>query len=450
MGVVAGMRLRWHLAILVLAAVVPLLIFTAILVQQHFEDARGLLQRGMRDTVRALSTAVDGEVKASWAVLETLAASPLVEFGDLRRSHELSARAVEGRQGAWVVLFDRSGQQLVNSSRPFGAPLPNPFRDARPPSDDPRYPALPLGGAEPVRKVFQTGRRVVSDLFVALDSGQPIIAVVVPVTRGGQVVYALEMSLDPGVFQRLLLDQRPSAGSVETVLDGRGLVIARTVDSVGRLGRPLGADMAAQLRGSDEGLGEGHTWEGVAVYHAFTRSELTGWRTSVGVFQSVAHASRNRSLVLLAGGAAFVMLTGLVAALAIGRRITRPISRLASSAGAIAHGETVALRGSAVHEVTELRDALVAAGETAHAGAAEGKRRLVAETRQAEAQASNRAKDEFLAMLGHELRNPLGVIASAAALLNLPDTPDSVAKRSRASSAGRSSTCHGSSTTSST
>jgi PAS domain S-box-containing protein len=35
-----------------------------------------------------------------------------------------------------------------------------------------------------------------------------------------------------------------------------------------------------------------------------------------------------------------------------------------------------------------------------------------------EAEAANRAKDEFLAMLGHELRNPLGAIASAARVLN--------------------------------
>lgn len=35
-----------------------------------------------------------------------------------------------------------------------------------------------------------------------------------------------------------------------------------------------------------------------------------------------------------------------------------------------------------------------------------------------EAEEANRAKDEFIAMLGHELRNPLGVIGSAAEVLN--------------------------------
>src|ERR1700709_2563276 len=36
-----------------------------------------------------------------------------------------------------------------------------------------------------------------------------------------------------------------------------------------------------------------------------------------------------------------------------------------------------------------------------------------------EAEAANRAKDEFLAMLGHELRNPLAPIATALELMQV-------------------------------
>jgi PAS domain S-box-containing protein len=45
--------------------------------------------------------------------------------------------------------------------------------------------------------------------------------------------------------------------------------------------------------------------------------------------------------------------------------------------------------------------------------------RLDAEARRAEAEAANRTKDEFLAMLGHELRNPLAPVLTALELIRL-------------------------------
>jgi signal transduction histidine kinase len=46
-----------------------------------------------------------------------------------------------------------------------------------------------------------------------------------------------------------------------------------------------------------------------------------------------------------------------------------------------------------------------------------------------EAERKSHAKDEFLAMLGHELRNPLSAISSAASLIGLPNAPaDSVGR----------------------
>ncbi|MFA9217106.1 MAG: response regulator [Sphingomonadaceae bacterium] len=60
--------------------------------------------------------------------------------------------------------------------------------------------------------------------------------------------------------------------------------------------------------------------------------------------------------------------------------------------------------------------------------AANQRLRREVEVRQS-AERQNHAKDEFLAMLGHELRNPLSAISSAAALIGLPGVAaDSVAR----------------------
>src|SRR5207247_6506179 len=162
----------------------------------------------------------------------------------------------------------------LHSSRPFGSALPNPLLATRPVGADPRYPDAPLGGAEPVKQVLETGRPVVSDLFISLVTKRPRISLDVPVVRSGALRYVLELSFDPEVFTQLLLNHRPPADSVVSILDRKGLAIARSRNPSSRVGRPLAADLAAQIAMSEEASYTGHTVEGAPVYHVFTRSQV--------------------------------------------------------------------------------------------------------------------------------------------------------------------------------
>ncbi len=70
---------------------------------------------------------------------------------------------------------------------------------------------------------------------------------------------------------------------------------------------------------------------------------------------------------------------------------------------------------------------------TAEREAEQERERLLREAREArdEAQRASRAKDEFLAMLSHELRNPLNVIAGGVAILDRLGPPDNSAAQTR-------------------
>src|ERR1043166_144910 len=333
------MRLRSHLALLVLVSVVPLVLVSVFLVRQDLSSDEELRRAGARDTIRALSLAVDRELQSSFAVLETLRASLSLFPDDLKSFHSFCVAALTERKRSWIALFDQPGQQVFNPSRPLGSPLPNPLKETQPPGSDPPYPLLPLGGAEPIKKVFATGKPVVSNLFVALDSRAPILSVAIPVVRDGAVAYVLEMSVDPAAFLQIFRDLQVPSTWTASILDERGLVIARTVNEGQMMAHPLSAELAKQVAGAAEGEGYGKTHEGVSVYHTFTRCKMANWAVSVGLSMERA-ASRTRKLMIQLGGGVLIALgLGLLVAWLMGRRISGSISALASSAETFVRGE---------------------------------------------------------------------------------------------------------------
>ncbi len=141
------------------------------------------------ETAPALSLAVDREIGQVREVLETLAASPYLDSQDFKAFYELSSRAAKEHNDSSIVLLDRSGQQITNTLRPFGAPLPSAVQHAKePPADD--IDQLPQGTPETVQKVIDSGEPVVTDLFMGIVIKRPTVSIAVPVkfTSGTEVI----------------------------------------------------------------------------------------------------------------------------------------------------------------------------------------------------------------------------------------------------------------------
>ena len=142
--------------------------------------------------------------------------------------------------------------------------------------------------------------------------------------------------------------------------------------------------------------------------------------------------------------AAFAVFLSLVAAFAaagaiaffVARRLARAIADAAEAAAALGRGDIPAVESSAVAEVSALNAAIGGSGailmrqhdarehadaERARALAAEASARRLAESQ-------NQAKDEVLALLADELRNPLDPSSAAAAVIGRAGaTPEAVA-----------------------
>ena len=381
------MKLRNHILLLVVATVVPMTLFAAALIFYNARLQQEAAERGMRDTARALALALDREIHDITTGVQTLAASRhLDDPPDLRRFYD-EAVSVSRSFGGWAVLSDPSGRQFFNTLRPFGEELPLPSAKS----------------LEMMRAVAARRRPFVSNLVVGTVTRRPAVIVAVPVIRGAHVRYVLDFPLEPAAFTRLLQEAALSPGWVATIADRDGVVVAWVPDASNFIGRRLPARWLESLTGSAEGFLEGKGLSDEDVYAAYTRSSQSGWVVAVAAPVSVVDAPFRRSLLALSAGGALLLAVASLLAYVLSNRITAPIVALAESLKRSSDLTPTPASASAVEEIEELRRALEEA--THHKIAGEALRE------------ADRRKDEFLAMVSHELRNPLNAMLGWLRLL---------------------------------
>src|SRR6185503_6382187 len=147
-----------------------------------------------------------------------------------------------------------------------------------------------------------------------------------------------------------------------------------------------------------EGWFRGRTLEGTDSYTAYIRSAYSDWSLGVAVPAATVLAASRRTAWLMAAGGLIASLLAFAVAYIMARRVAGPIGALAASARSIGSG--AALEPAASGRVGEVAAVAAALHETA----------LAVQEREAQLRAASRSKDEFLATLSHELRNPLAAI----------------------------------------
>ena len=329
---------RW-LALLVLGTAGPLLVFGVIVLGWLVGGYRADQDRRQTDTTRALAAAVDAEIRAWKTALQVLAESNDLQHGRLAAFDE-EARAVAARHEGWIVLTDASGQQRLNTRRAFGDLLPR------------------TGTPDLIQTVFRTRQPLVTDLVFGAVAQRYIVAVVVPVIREGQVLYALDMAFDPERLTRLLADQRFPATWILGITDGRQRVVARVPDRADRRGQPAAPPQARAFAEQPSGTLDATLSDGRVARIAFQRLREAPWTVSVAVPVAELQATWQRPVLafLLLGGLAALGAIGLAARLA--RRIADPMTEAARLAVTVVQGQPPTLAPSGIAEVAALQDAL--------------------------------------------------------------------------------------------
>jgi signal transduction histidine kinase len=147
---------------------------------------------------------------------------------------------------------------------------------------------------------------------------------------------------------------------------------------------------------------------------------MSRWIAGVGVPAPVVDASFRQSLIALAAMTVLLLSTGGGGAYLLSRRIARDISQTATDADAMARGVPPSPPRSQVTELRRLQEGLARSAVLLETHQRERDEQVArADAARAEAEAADRTKDEFLALLGHELRNPLAPALTAVHLMKL-------------------------------
>ena len=395
--------IRFWLNCLVIACTLPALLVATAIILRSFNQERASLERDTIATARALSQAVDAELKGAQSALLVLTASPQLASGDLAKFYDEARQMVAAINIDNIVLSDMSGQQLINTLQPYGVTLPY------------------HGDREQLARVIATGRPVISDLFIGKVTGKPIIVIEAPVLVQGKIRYTLAFGIFPERLSSILRHQKIPPGWVAGILDSSETIVARTVGGDEFVGKKASPDLVRALDAAKEGAFEGTTLEGITVLTSFSNSQFSDWTVAIGIPKEKLFGFLWRALLENVVAAFLLLAGGILLARALSARIASSIRAMRDPALSLGLPGPLTVPAVNIQEVYELGQSIVAAQGLIEQHAAERndlRRRIM------------RAQEEERLRLAHDLHDQTAQSVTAA-LLELKAIEPFVEKRGR-------------------
>jgi len=393
------MKVRSLLALTITVALVPVVVFFAAPLSRLVEAERDAGVRTMQEAARATSLAVDAQWYEVIGLVRATSNSSKLESNQMEAFGGKARSLVQGRS-SYLVLFNHDGQQLINTSMSSDAALP----DTRGFS------------GERIASVLAGDIPVISNLLRAPGTGRHVVALEFPVHLPEDRHYVMSYGFDAALLAQALPPPAPGRAMFRIYdRDGRLIQSNHLPTGAGSLAPPT---IAAAIKSNETGL----IRTGDGTYTVLARSALSGWWVAMSETTEKVDGTTERTVLLSGLGLALALALAIATAWALSDRIAKAIAKTNDAARAMGAGADTPPQRSGIDELDHLEDSVYQANRLLTEAALE-RERLLVQTQQARevADAQNRAKDEFLAMLGHELRNPMAPISMAAHMLTMPN-----------------------------
>jgi signal transduction histidine kinase len=405
------MKTRTYLLLMLFAIIVPVACLSILGLSMLLQFEREARLRGIQEVANSTSMLVDSEIAIAEATIRTIANSEDIRLEHFERLHQLLS-ATRRSPLSWTLIADYEGNGLMNTLVPYGTPLARHSGDW-------------------AAKVYDGQQTRVGGFFMGSTTRRGMVSVNVPVPRSAGKKYVVTQIFDPNYFNQLFRRNALPASWIVGICDADGITIARNRNADKFVGQRMRPEIIAASRRQSSGMLRHTTRDGIDVYDTFVRSPYTGWTVGVAV-PTAEIESAARLTTWYAALALCAVLGGAVGiAVFFGRRIDKALKKATAAAQALPLGEIMPATRSKLKEADLLLGALhrssVALSEerAARAGLEREREDLLDSERAARklAEAQSEAKDNFVSMLSHELRNPLAAISGAVSLIRMPNLP---------------------------
>lgn len=402
------------------AILIPLIGVSWVGINTLLEAEREVKLRSIQETVRATVLFIEREIAIAETALKNVANSQGLQSDDFERLHKLMS-ATRTTPYTWTLLSDYTGQPLFNTRIPYGSPLPT-------------Y------QGKWASAVIDSQKTRVSGLFIGELSGRPAISIDVPAPLTSGKRYVVSQVFDASYFNRAFDAKSLGKDWIVGIFGADGVTIARNRNADVFVGKQVPEVLLSASKAQQDGVLRHVTREGIDVYNIYTRSELSAWTVAIGVPAAEIESAARVATLYTAASLAAILAVAIGMAAFLARKLASSLAQAANAARLLRQGVVPPTVGSNVVEIDvllkEMHDTSLSLKAESEARALLQKEKdAMHESEQLarkRAEEQNQAKDELLAMLGHELRNPLSAVSAAIAVMDMPQVSHEKAARARA------------------
>lgn len=332
--------MKRHLTQFALVLLLPLIFLSGFFLWLLVMHERTRIENQTLDVTQALSITIDREIYGLQRAAEIISYSNILRNGrfDILQT---TLRDMAAELNIVMTIYDPEAKLLVSS-------------------DTEHISDIPLLTKTDLEQVSLEKPTYVSGLMRARPDDPYYFTVLRPVIVEGRLQYYLALAMEAQRISEILNIRGLHENWTAFVVDPDDRVLARSSDSKAYVGKLIPDSLRAVTREAD-GFWRGTILDGNEVFGYYIRSDASGWRTAI----SVNRAELSRPVWLAFAYFVFLLagtiLLSVVLAGFFGRKISRPVRKLAAQAKAVGDIAEVKPLKSGIEELDVVSVALAEA-----------------------------------------------------------------------------------------